>query len=153
MNLEIINIKKPMEENDIFNHFQDMEQMSKLILMYQLSQVECSRSNKLTPDIGISRERDLIASFVNNSKIQAKYDISNLKEEDMMINGRKLSIKHSSNKTKTQNGLKITWTVDNEKRTQFLKNYCFTCDIVIVYVRFAEINNGEIEVLYPFRHH
>jgi hypothetical protein len=111
--------------------------------------LECSRSRGLTPEVGSSRERDLIASFCNNKSLDVNYDISNENEEDVIIDNKKISIKHSSNKTVNQRGIKIIWTVDSTKRNYFIHNHTFTCDMLIVYVRFEEeLDEGELEVIY-----
>ncbi len=149
MNIEIVNIVIPVEDNIIFNHFQNEKYMKGLITLYQSSQMECSRSSGLTPEVGSSRERDLIASFVSNLGLNVNYNITNDKEEDVIIDDIKLSIKHSSNKIKSHSGIKIIWTVDTEKRNEFLKNFTFNCDIIIVYVRFSEIlDKGELEIIF-----
>ena len=111
--------------------------------------MECSRSSGLTPEVGSSRERDLIASFANNKILNVEFDISNKKESDVVINNNKISIKHSSNKKNSHNGIKIIWTVDIEKRKEFIKNFTFNCDLIIVYVRFdSKMINGELEIIY-----
>jgi hypothetical protein len=146
-----INIQniKCCDENDIYRHFHNEKYIKGLISLYQSSQTECSRSSGLTPEIGSSRERDLIASFVSNSKLNVKYDIPNEKVEDVIINKNKISIKHSSNKKTSQSGIKVIWTVDIEKRNKFLKNFMFTCDLIIIYVRFDKtLTNGEFEIIY-----
>lgn len=147
--IEVINLLSPNEENIIFNHFQNRKYIKGLITLYQSSQMECSRSSGLTPEVGSSREKDLISSFVSNFELNVNYNITNDKEEDVIINDLKLSIKHSSNKSNTQNGIKIIWTVDSEKRKEFLKNFTFNCNIIIVYVRFSEIlDKGELEIIF-----
>lgn len=151
-NIEIINIITPSETTEyrvIFNHFQIEKYVKGLINLYQLSQMECSRSSRLTPEVGSSRERDLISSFVSNSELDVNYNIMNDKEEDIIINKTKISIKHSSNKSRSQTGIKIIWTVDTEKRNEFLKNFIFSCNILIVYVRFSEtMDTGELELIF-----
>lgn len=148
MEITITNLKVPDLENDLFNHFQNEKYMKGLITLYLSSQIECSRSAGLTPEVGSSRERDLISSFVTNKKLSVHYNIANNKEEDIIINDKKISIKHSSNKIKSQFGIKIVWTVDNDKRNEFVQNYKFCCDLIIIYVRFSSIYNGELEILY-----
>lgn len=149
MNIEIINTLSPIKDNFIFNHFQNEKYVKGLITLYQSSQMECSRSSGLTPEVGSSRERDLISSFVSNLELSVNYNITNDKEEDVLVNDLKVSIKHSSNKSKSQSGIKIIWTVDSEKRNEFLKNFTFNCDIIIIYVRFSEtLDKGQIEVIF-----
>ena len=139
-------------ENEIFIHFQEEKYIKGLIILYQSSQTECSRSSGLTPEVGSSRERDLIASFASNPLLNVNYDITNEKEEDVKINNNNISIKHSSNKNNSQNGIKIIWTVDIEKRNEFLKKFTFNCDLIIIYVRFDKtIENGYLEIIYISR--
>jgi hypothetical protein len=84
--------------------------------------------------------------------LDVNYDISNEKEEDVVINNNNISIKHSSNKNNSQSGIKIIWTVDIEKRNEFLSHFTFTCDLIIVYVRFDKtLKNGYIEIIYICR--
>jgi hypothetical protein len=148
----VIENVKSCAENEIFSHFQQEKYINGLITLYQSSQKECLRSSGLTPEVGSSRERDLIASFASNSLLDVNYDISNEKEEDVVINKNNISIKHSSKTTNSQSGIKIIWTVDHEKRNEFLKHFTFTCDLLIVYVRFDKtIENGVIEVIYMTR--
>lgn len=150
LNTEIIiqNVKCCVE-NEIFCHFQQEKYIKGLISLYQLSQTECSRSSGLTPEVGSSREKDLIASFASNPILKVNYDISNEKEEDVKINNNNISIKHSSNKNNTQSGIKIIWTVDLEKRKEFIKHFIFKCNLIIVYVRFdTKMENGYIEIIY-----
>lgn len=136
-------------ENDIYSHFQEDKYIKGLITLYQSSQTECSRSSGLTPEVGSSREMDLIASFASNPKLNVKYDISNEKNEDVIINNNNISIKHSSNKKNSQSGIKIIWTVNNEKRSDFVKHFTFKCDLIIVYIRFDKtLENGDIEIIY-----
>jgi hypothetical protein len=133
----------------LYEHFQSKENITNLICLYQASHLECSRSRGLTPEVGSSRERDLIASFCNNKSLDVNYNISNENEEDVIIDNKKISIKHSSNKTVNQRGIKIIWTVDSNKREHFINNHTFTCDMLIVYVRFEEeLDQGELEIVY-----
>jgi hypothetical protein len=147
-NIEINNLKCCFE-NNIFCHFQNKKHITGLIILYQLSQTECSRSSGLTPEVGSSRERDLIASLASNNSLNVNYDIKFDHEEDVIVNNNKISIKHSSNKKNTHCGIKIIWTVDKTKRDLFLKNFNFNCDLLIVYVRIDKtLCNGELEIIY-----
>ena len=117
--------------------------------MYQSSQIECSRSAGLTPEVGSSRERDVIASLHNDKELCVEYNISNRNEEDVIVNGKKISIKHSSSKYNSCSGMKIVWTVDKTERIKFVKKFVFNCDLLIIYVRFDKQNvNGELVVMY-----
>lgn len=137
------------DNNDVFKHFQNINHIKGLIILYQSSQIECSRSAGLTPEVGSSRERDVIASLYNDKELCVEYNISNRNEEDVIVNGKKISIKHSSNKYNSCSGMKIVWTVDKTERIKFVKKFVFNCDLLIVYVRFDKQNvNGELVVMY-----
>ena len=98
---------------------------------------------------GLSREKDLIASLTSNPLLDVNYNISNKKMEDVKINNNNISIKHSSNKNNSHSGIKIIWTVDTEKRNEFLKKFIFKYDLIIIYVRFdTTLENGYIEIIY-----
>jgi hypothetical protein len=133
----------------VYNHFQKIDNINGLISLYQSSQTECSRSAGLTPEIGSSRERDVIASLCHNKVLSVVYDIPNKSEEDVIVNNKKISIKHSSNKKNSCSGIKIIWTVDTAERLKFVKKFVFSCDLLIIYVRFdREVVNGQLEILY-----
>ena len=136
-------------DNDVYRHFQNIDYIKGLINLYQSSQIECSRSAGLTPEVGSSRERDVIASLYNDKGLCVEYDIPNKSVEDVIVNMKKISIKHSSNKCNTCSGIKIVWTVDKTERIKFIKKFVFNCDLLIIYVRFDKQNvNGELVVLY-----
>lgn len=135
--------------NELFNHFQKVDNIKGLISLYQSSQTECSRSAGLTPEVGSSRERDVIASFLHNEGLTVVYDIPNKSEEDVIVNTKKISIKHSSNKKNSCSGIKIVWTVDESQRLKFVNKFVFSCDLLIIFVRFdRDIVNGELVILY-----
>ena len=131
-------LKKLFEENNII----------KLLKMYQCSQMEHQRNNRLTADVGTSREKDLVAYMKYILSEKVNYKIDNEKEEDVILNERKISIKHSSVKTCSNASIKLQWTENKERQNKFIETFKFTCDLMIVYVRFKEISNGEIEVMY-----
>ena len=148
----IIQNLRSCAKNSIFCHFQNETYIKGLITLYQSSQTECSRSSGLTPEVGSSRERDLVASLASNPLLDVKYDISNEREEDVIVDNNNISIKHSSNKNNSQSGIKIIWTVDIDKRNDFLKHFVFNCDLIIVYVRFDKtLENGHFEIIYISR--
>ena len=136
-------------QDNLFNHLCTSAYIKNLIYLYQISQIECSRNKKLTQEVGSSRERDFIAIASSNPSLSVVYDLPNKDEEDVVINSQALSIKHSSNKANTQNGIKIKWTVEAEKRKEFLENFVFNNDIIIIYVRFNDTKTcGTIEIIY-----
>jgi len=151
--INIINISniKTCKDNNIFDHFQSKINIKNLIYLYQSSNKECSRNGKLNPEVGSSRENDLKASFLSNQIFTVNYNIPNENEEDIVIDNKKISIKHSSDNTTTCSGIKIIWTVNKESREEFKKNFIFKCDLLIIYVRFNDrilLDKGELEIIY-----
>ena len=147
MNLNIIeNINQNKSLSKLFNN----HNVSKLIKLYQESQIENQRNKRLTPEVGTAREKDLISYiiFILKNTHQINYKINNECEEDLKINDRKISIKHSSNRTNTKGSIKIKWTQTQSCKEKFMKTFEFECDLIIVYVRMADdINKGNIEVI------
>jgi hypothetical protein len=79
-------------------------------------------------------QRDVIASLYSDKGLCVEYDIPNKSEEDVIVNMKKISIKHSSNKCNTCSGIKIVWTVDKIERIKFMKKFVFNCDLLIMSV-------------------
>lgn len=133
------NINKLFTNNNIIS----------LLKLYQFSQAENKRYNKLTQEIGSGREKDLIAYMKHVLKEKISYDIPNKNEEDVIMDCANISIKHSSNKKCVQNGIKIHWTTNKESQEKLLSSFIFKCDLLIVYVRFSENEqDGELEIIY-----
>lgn len=147
--IEIIVLKKIITNCDLFKLlFENKCNVIKLLKLYQVSQMEYKRNNRLTPDVGSSREKDLIAYMKYILKDKINYKIDNEKEEDVLINNTKVSIKHSSTKSLSSSSIKIQWTENKIQQTKFINDFEFTCDLMIVFVRFNNNNSGEIEILY-----
>lgn len=134
----------------IFKHFANDENICNLIRLYGVSQMECCRNGRLTPEIGTSREKDLIASFVSNPELSVVYDIPNAFEEDVIVNEDKISIKHSSNRRVKSNGIKAIWTSNEVKQCEFVAEHAWSRNLLLSYVRFEDnrIDKGELELLF-----
>lgn len=132
--------------------FGDPGAVGKLARMYQASEVECRRNNKRTPEIGASRERDLV-SYLKHTLVDCGYDIDNAVEADVRMGSEGVSIKHSSNPKARPGGIKVTWTANEARQDQFLETFeAFTCSLLIVYVRFtAGFRHCELECVYVHR--
>ena len=140
-----------IKSNSIFQNIFENNNIHKLIYLYQLSHYENQRNNRLTAEVGTSREKDIIAYMIfilNKSNVQ--YKIDNEKEEDIIVNGRKISIKHSSNKTCSSSSIKVQWTENRNIQNKLMKKFHFKCDILLIYVRFDKCNIkcGQLEILY-----
>jgi hypothetical protein len=145
-----INISEYKNNNQIMSELFNTLSINKLIRLYQESQIENKRNNRLTAEVGSSRERDLIAYIMYQlqEKYKIDYKINNEYEEDIIINDTKISIKHSSNKTNSKSSIKVSWTQHKESKDKIMNNFVFKCDLIIIYVRMKEIQCGSIEVLY-----
>lgn len=142
-----INVIKQTDNTYLIQLFENRMGLPKLIKLYQSSQMEHQRNDRLTADVGMSREKDLIAYMKYILGETVNYNIDNEKEEDVICDGRNISIKHSSVKTLSNASIKLQWTENKEKQTKFIETFKFTCDLLIVYVRFKE-TGGEIEIMY-----
>ena len=134
----------------ICKHFQNKKHLSNLIRLYGLSQRENSRNNRLTPEIGTAREKDLIASLVSNQDLVVTYDIPNESEEDVIVNEEMISIKHSSSKKVSSGGIKVIWTSNELKQSEFVRNHVWgERHLLLSFVRFKDhgTNSGELEII------
>lgn len=136
--------------SELYNHFTAQDNLRKLIALYQNSQLECSRNGKVTPEVGSSREKDLVASLKSNTNLDVTYEIDTQEEEDVIIDGRKVSIKHSSNNRISNSGIKVVWTANKKRQKQFVKRFIFTNDLLIVWVRFNKnvVGKGKLEIVH-----
>jgi len=124
-------------------HFTNYKYIKSLIYLYRLSDKECRRNNKLSPEIGSSREKNIIASFTTNPIFDIEYMIDNKYEEDCIIDNKKISIKHSSNKKNIGNGIKIIWISNKIEQSKFIKKFLFSTNLLIIWIR-----ENELEILY-----
>lgn len=110
-----------------------------LVYLYRQSQSECTKNGKLSMEIGISREKDLIAVLYKYLKNKVEYKIDAHAANDTIICGEKFSIKHSSSSV-GKGSLKWKWTSDGQKAEMFKQQmmYSFTdeyySNIIIVYI-------------------
>ena len=128
-------------EKEYLKTLYENKSIIKLLKLYQCSHMEHHRNNRLTADVGTSREKDIVAymKYILNERIT--YKIDNEKEEDVILDERKISIKHSSVKTCSNASIKLQWTENKERQEKFIETYKFTCDLMIIYVRFKDIRN------------
>ena len=145
------NVIQSSQSTRLLSELFETNAVLKLVYLYQISQCEYKRNGRVTADIGMSREKDLSAYIkyrLHNHCVST--DIDNEKEEDIIVNTRKISIKHSSNKTCSSSSIKIHWTENKILQKIFVKKYKFQCDILLVYVRFdaKNISHGQLEIVY-----
>lgn len=147
MKIQFNTIKETTRYNDLFSLF-TTNKIIMLIKLYQISQIENQRNGRTTAEVGTSREKDLSAFIKFFMKESVNININNENEEDIIVNERKISIKHSSNKSISQQSIKIIWTENKELQQKFIENCKFQCDMLIVYVRFTTYESGELEIIY-----
>lgn len=90
-----------------------------LVSLYSDSQAECKRNGKCGMEIGMSREKDLLAVLTDYIGEEVETDIDNSLVEDFRVNSEKISIKHISD-TVGKGSMKVKWTSDTEQATKFL---------------------------------
>ena len=147
MTIQFNIIKETTKYKSLCSIFTDNRIMM-LIKLYQISQIENQRNGRTTAEVGTSREKDLSAFIKFCMKDSVNVDINNENEEDIIVNERNISIKHSSNKSTSQQSIKVLWTENKELQQKFIENFKFKCDMLIIYVRFSTFEQGELEVLY-----
>lgn len=91
---------------------------TELIYLYQKSQSECTKHNKLSMEVGTSREKDIIAVLRYHMKQKVVYNVGVHAPEDITICEQKFSIKHSSSKV-GKGSIKWKWTSDAYQARQF----------------------------------
>jgi len=90
-----------------------------LIGLYSDSQAEFTKNGGLTMEIGMSRERDLLAVLKEHIGEELKTDIDNSLVEDCVYGTARISIKHVSNKIGA-GSVKAKWTSDSGQATAYM---------------------------------
>lgn len=107
---------------------------SKLPDFFQLAEMESGRGGRIGMEVGSLRERILISLFMyyfGEENVKADLPITN-PEADVLVFDKSVSIK-----TKTGSGLsgvKLIWTVDQEKARSFQAGYKPSCDMVFAHL-------------------
>lgn len=115
---------------------------SKLPYLFQMAEIDCSRAGKLGMEIGLVRERILIAMLIY------KFGLENVDvgipatepEIDVKVFDKPISIKTITNPRIT--GIKLIWTVDSKKVKEFKTNYTPASDILLTHINWN--NKGSI---------
>lgn len=90
-----------------------------LLQLYRLSQSEHKRNGKCSPDVGVSREKDLVAVLAYFMK-GVDYKLDNNLPEDVLVLGEKISIKNFSDSA----SFKVKWTSDGFKAREAISSLC-----------------------------
>ena len=99
------------------------EAQSLLVKCYAASQAEHMRNDKLGMEVGNAREKDLVAVLTHYLGSELEYNIDNDLTEDFRIQGRRISVKHITISSKTQDitgTCKCKWTADVQKAEQYI---------------------------------
>lgn len=112
---------------------------SKLPELFQIAEIDNSRDGKLGMEIGSSREKIIIALFIYKFGIeQVKVDIPITETGmDVVVINQPISIKTVTGKK--INGVKLIWTVDQEKALQFSQTYKPSTDLVLVHINWQSL--------------
>ncbi len=115
----------------------------RLPYLFQLAELESSRAGKIGMEVGSLRERILIALLIykfGEANVETEIPITEA-EMDVKVFGEPISIKTIT--AKKLGGVKLIWTVDAQKASEFRENYVPSCDMLLV-----QINWGGTGALY-----
>lgn len=98
----------------IINTLSKEQVQNHLCVLYGISQGECTRNGKLNMEIGVHRENDLKSVLKFHLHDYIVCEVDNKVTFDLICQGEKFSIKHTSRKLENSN-IKIKWTSDNEQ--------------------------------------
>ncbi len=106
----------------------------KLPQLFQLAELESSRAGKIGMEVGSLRERIIVALLIykfGEENVETELPITE-PETDVKLFGNPISIKTITRKT--FGGVKLIWTVDEEKALEFRDNYKPHCDMILVQI-------------------
>ena len=104
----------------------------KLPEFFQMANVESSRAGKVGMEVGVLREKIIIALFLyvyGEQNVNANISIIE-PETDVIVMNNPISIK--TKQGNISSGVKVAWTVDTASADVFLKSYHPKTDIVLV---------------------
>jgi len=102
--------------------------------LFQLAELESSRAGKTGMEVGSVRERIIVALLIfkfGEANVETEIPIIE-PEIDVKLFGEPLSIKTMTGKT--FGGVKLIWTVDAQKASEFRESYYSRCDILLVQI-------------------
>jgi len=109
----------------------------KLPELFQMAEIESSRAGKIGMEVGIIRERILVALllYVYGEK-NVKTDIPTTESEvDVKLYKHPISIKTFTGKT--WSSVKLIWTVDREIAKAFQENYIPQCGMLLTHINWG----------------
>jgi hypothetical protein len=118
--------------------FEDKKLVNKIKIklhhLFQLAELESSRSGKIGMEVGSAREKIITALLIykfGEQNVDSNIPITEA-EIDVKLFGNPISIKTISGKTPS--GIKLLWTVDTQKAIEFSKTYIPNCDMLFVQI-------------------
>lgn len=106
--------------------------------LFQLAELESSRAGKTGMEVGSVRERIIVALLIykfGEANVETDIPITE-PEVDVKLFGEPISIKTITGKG--LGGVKLIWTVDPQKVTEFLETYYPQCDILLVQINWND---------------
>ncbi len=128
--------------------FEDEECCSRiqerLPLLFQIAEIECTRGKRVGMEVGVVRERILIALLIykfgeENIEVQT----TTYPEVDIRLFGEAVSVKTAKMPSQRKLGaVKLKWTVNGIKANEFLNNYSPSCDLLMAQIRWNKSAGG-----------
>jgi|Deesub1362B_J571_1020462.scaffolds.fasta_scaffold13020_2 hypothetical protein len=118
----------------------------KLPYLFSIAELESSRAGKVGMEVGLLRERILIALLIykfGQENVETQIPIAE-PEIDVMLFGKPISIKTiTTGPTARISGIKVIWTVDAQKAWEFFENYVPGCEILFTQIKWDMVNIDE----------
>lgn len=110
---------------------------SKLPRLFQIAQIEAARGGKTGMEVGVTREKILVALLIYiYGKQNVDTNIDTTKSEiDAYLFDKPISIKTVTGDGK---GVKAVWTVDQESAKRFAETYKPECDILLTTINWKD---------------
>ena len=124
----------------IFNDKNLVEKIKKkLPYLFQLAELESSRAGKIGMEVGLVRERIIVALLIykfGEENVETEIPITE-PEIDVKLFGKPVSIKTITGKG--FGGVKLIWTVDAQKAKEFRESYSPYCDLLIIQINWNDV--------------
>jgi len=109
----------------------------KLPNLFQIAEIDCTRNSKIGQEVGAAREKVLTALLMYKFQKLVDTTIDPSKHGvDVILNNIPISIKTITHGT-GYGGVKIFWTADRDKATEFVENYVPSMDLMIAIIRWG----------------
>lgn len=109
----------------------------RLTYLFQLTELESSRAGKIGMEVGSVRERIIVALPIyrfGEANVETEIPITEA-EMDARLFGEPISIKTITGKS--FGGVKLIWTVDDQKAKEFRGSYELSCDMLFVQINWG----------------